>query len=167
MLIKINDLEEKLIETQLQLERVTNEKLTHMLSIHKSPTDKTGLGHVAPPFDILSTSRNVFVKPTIPEPLLTVVDKGKDIISGDIPVTHKLPTVRRPPICHHCGLSGHVRPQCSLLKAQRSKVKKDVPRQANFSTRPLAQQKAPRHQATPQYQAPRHQALRRQAPQHQ
>jgi hypothetical protein len=60
MLIKINDLEEKLIETQLQLERVTNEKLTHMLSIHKSPTDKTGLGHVAPPFDILSTSRNVF-----------------------------------------------------------------------------------------------------------
>jgi hypothetical protein len=33
MLIKINDLEEKLFETQLQLERVTDEKLTHMLSI--------------------------------------------------------------------------------------------------------------------------------------
>jgi hypothetical protein len=33
MLIKINDLEERLLETQLQLERVIDEKLTHMLSI--------------------------------------------------------------------------------------------------------------------------------------
>jgi predicted nucleic acid-binding Zn-ribbon protein len=33
ILLKIQDLEEKLLETQLQLERVTNEKLTHMLSI--------------------------------------------------------------------------------------------------------------------------------------
>jgi hypothetical protein len=33
MLIKINDLEERHLETQLQLERVTDEKLTHMLSI--------------------------------------------------------------------------------------------------------------------------------------
>jgi hypothetical protein len=121
MLIRINDLEERLFETQLQLERVTDEKLTHMLSIQKSPTNKTGLGYVAPPSDILSTSRTVFVRPTVPEPPLTVVDKGKDIISGDIPVTQKLPTIRQPPICHLCGLSGHVRPHCSLLKAQRSR----------------------------------------------
>jgi len=33
MLIKINDLEERLLETQLQLERISDEKLTHMLSI--------------------------------------------------------------------------------------------------------------------------------------
>jgi hypothetical protein len=33
MLIKINDLEERLLETQLQLERVSNEKLNHMFSI--------------------------------------------------------------------------------------------------------------------------------------
>jgi hypothetical protein len=44
ILLKIQDLEEKLLETQLQLERVTNEKLTHMLSIQKCPTDKTRLG---------------------------------------------------------------------------------------------------------------------------
>jgi predicted nucleic acid-binding Zn-ribbon protein len=43
LLLKIQDLEEKLLETQLQLERVTDEKLTHMLSILKSPTDKTVL----------------------------------------------------------------------------------------------------------------------------
>jgi hypothetical protein len=34
LLIKINDLEERLLETQLKLERVTNKKLTHMLSFY-------------------------------------------------------------------------------------------------------------------------------------
>jgi hypothetical protein len=33
ILIKINDLEERLLETLWQLERVSDEKLTHMLSI--------------------------------------------------------------------------------------------------------------------------------------
>jgi len=139
-----------------------------MLSIQKSPTNKTGLGYVAHPSDI-------------PEPPLTIVDKGNDVIGGDIPIIQKPPTIRRPPICHHCGLSGHVRSQCSFLKAQRSKVKKEVPRQANFGTRPMTQHKDPRHLSpqyhapwnqAPQYQAlrhqvPRHQAPRRQAPQHQ
>jgi len=54
LLLKIQDLEEKLLETQLQLERVTDEKLTHMLSIQKSPTNKTGLEYVALPSDIPS-----------------------------------------------------------------------------------------------------------------
>jgi hypothetical protein len=54
MLIKIPDLEEKLLKTQLQLERVTDKKLTHMLSIQKCPTDKTGLGYVALTSDIPS-----------------------------------------------------------------------------------------------------------------
>jgi hypothetical protein len=66
------------------LERVTDEKLTHILSIQKTSTDKAGLGYVAPPFDIPPTSRTAFVKSIVPEPPLTVVDKGKDIISGDI-----------------------------------------------------------------------------------
>jgi hypothetical protein len=121
LLLKIQGLEEKLLETQLQLKRVTNEKLTHMLSIQKSLTDKTGLGYIAPPSDIPSTSNTVFVKPTVLEPPPTVEDKEKDKINGDIPATQKLSTIRRSPICHHCGLSGHVQPQCSLLKAQKSK----------------------------------------------
>jgi hypothetical protein len=57
MLIKINDLEERLLETQLQLERVSDEKRIHMLSIQKCPIDKTGLGYVPPSTsDIPSTS---------------------------------------------------------------------------------------------------------------
>jgi hypothetical protein len=139
LLLKIRGLEEKLLETQLQLERVIDENLTDMLSIQKSLTDKTGLKYVGSSYDIPSTSRIVFVKPTVPEPPPSVVDKGKDKINGDVPVTQKLPTIRRSPICHHCGLRWHVGRQCSLLKAQRAKVKKEVPRQANFGTRPLAQ----------------------------
>jgi hypothetical protein len=112
LLLKIQDLEEKLLETQLQLERVTDEKLTHMLSIQKSPTDKLGLGYVASTSDIPSTSKTLFVKPTVPEPLLSCVDKGKAIIGGDVlaiaKANQKTPTIKRPPICHHYGLSGNI-----------------------------------------------------------
>jgi hypothetical protein len=110
LLRKIQELEEKLLETQLQLERVIDEKLTHMLSIQKSPTDKTGLGYVAPPSDTPSTFRTVFVKPAVPKPPPTVEDKGKDKLNGDVPGTQKPPSIRRSPICHHYSLSGHVRP---------------------------------------------------------
>jgi len=110
LLHKIQELEEKLLETQLKLERVTDEKLTHMLSIQKSPTYKTGLRYVAPPSDAPSTSRTVFVKPAVPKPPPTVEDKGKDKIDGDVQGTQKPSSIRKSHICHHCGLSGHVRP---------------------------------------------------------
>jgi seryl-tRNA synthetase len=139
LLLRIQELEEKLLETQLQLERVTDEKLTCMLSIQKSPTDKTGLGYVGPSSDAPSTSKTVFVKPVVPEPHPTVEDKGKDKVNDNVTRTQKPHSIRRPPICHHCGLSGHVHPQCSLLKAQKAKAKKEVPRQANYGTRPAAQ----------------------------
>jgi len=94
LLRKIQELEEKLLETLLQLERVTDEKLTHMLSIQKSPIDKIGLGYVAPPSDTPSTSRTIFVKPAVPEPPPTVEDKGKDKIDGDVLGTQKPPSIR-------------------------------------------------------------------------
>jgi len=68
MLIKINDLEERLLETQLQLERVSDEKLTHMLFIQKFPTDKTRLGYVPTSIsNTPSTSKTIFVRLVIPE----------------------------------------------------------------------------------------------------
>jgi hypothetical protein len=172
LLLKVQELEEKLLETQLQLERVTDEKLTRMLSIQKSPTDKTGLGYVAPSSDAPSSSKTVFVKPTVSEPPPIVEDKGKDKVNGDVPGTQEPHSIRRPPICHHYGLSGHVHPQCSLLKAQKAKAKKEVPRQANHGTIPAAQHQTPWHQApyqAPWGQAPRpqYQALWSHAPQHQ
>jgi hypothetical protein len=137
-----------------------------MLSIQKSPTDKTGHGYVAPPTDTPSTSKTVFVKPTVPNPPPPVEDKGKDKLNGDVLGTQKPPSIRRSPTCHHCGLSGHVRPQCSILKSQKAKAKKDVPRQANHGTRPLTQHHTPWYQA-PYHQAPRYQALWSHAPRYQ
>jgi hypothetical protein len=130
-----------------------------MLSIQKSPTDKTGLGYVVPSSDDPSTSKTVFVKPTVPEPPPTNEDKGKDKLNDDVPGTQKPHSIRKAPICHHCSLSGHVRPQCSLLKAQKAKAKKEVPQQVN-GTRSAAQHQTPWHQAPYQAQwgqAPRHQ----------
>jgi hypothetical protein len=82
LLLRIQELEEKLLETQLQLERVTDEKLTRMLSIQKTPTDKTDLMYVAPSSDAPSTSKTVFVKPTVLEPPPTVEDKGNEKLNG-------------------------------------------------------------------------------------
>jgi hypothetical protein len=163
LLHRIQEFEEKLLETPLQLERLTDEKLTRMLSIQKSPTDKTGLGYVAPSSDPPSTSKAVFVKPAVPEPPPTAKDKGNDKINDDGPGTQKPHSIKRSPICHHYGLSGHVRPQCSLLKAQKAKAKKEVPQQANHGTRPAAQFHTPWYQA-PYHQAPRYQAPWSQAP---
>jgi hypothetical protein len=167
LLLRIQELKEKLLETQLQLERVTDEKLTRMLSIQKSPTDKIGLEYVASSSDAPFSSKTVFVKPIVPEPPPTVEDRGKEKVNDDVPGTQEPHSIRIPPICQHYGLSGHVRPQCSLLKAQKAKAKKEVPRQAHHGTRPTDQHQTPWHQApyqAPWRQAPRHQAHQYQAP---
>jgi hypothetical protein len=31
------------------------------------------------------------------------------------------------PTCHHCGITGHIRPKCPLLQAQKSKVQRELP----------------------------------------
>jgi hypothetical protein len=84
LLLKVQELEEKLLETQLQLERVIDEKLTRILSIQKSPNDKTGLGYVAPSSDVPSSSRTVFVKPVVPELPPAVEDKQKEKVNDDV-----------------------------------------------------------------------------------
>jgi hypothetical protein len=58
-----------------------------MLSIQKSPNDKTGLRYVTPSSDVPSSSKTVFVKPTVPEPPPTVEDKKKEKVNGDGPGT--------------------------------------------------------------------------------
>jgi hypothetical protein len=113
------------------------------------------LGYVASSSDVPSSSKTVFVPPTVPEPPPAIEDKHKEKVNDDVLGTQQPHSIRRPPICHHCGLSGHVRPQCSLLKAQKAKAKKEVPRQAHYGTIPAAQHQTSWHQAS--YQAPRHQ----------
>jgi len=127
------------------LERVTDEKLTHMLSIQKCPSDKTGLEYVASTSDIPSSSKIVFVKPTVPEHPPAYTDKGKAVIGGEDPVgieiIKKPPTKRSHPICHRCGVIGHIRPRCPQCQGQ-----KELSRHATSGTRPLARYQALQHQ---------------------
>jgi hypothetical protein len=87
-----------------------------MLSIQKCPTDKTGLGYVPPTSDTPSTSQTSFVKPAIPESPPSIVDKGKTVMDGEVPVipqpSAKLPIRREPPTCRHCGEPRHIRKFC-------------------------------------------------------
>jgi len=109
LLQKITDLEDKLMDAQLQLE--------------KCSSDKTSLGYVATDSsNIASTSRTVFVKPSGSEPQN---DKGKAIMvscenDNTTPVKSKHSTGRSLLTCHHCGMVGHIRPNCSQLKFPRT-----------------------------------------------
>jgi hypothetical protein len=50
------------------------------------------------------------------------------------------------PTCHHCGITGHIRPKCPHLQAQKSKVQRELPSIATSGTLPLTAHQAPRHQ---------------------
>jgi hypothetical protein len=61
-----------------------------MLSIQKSPHDKIGLGYVASSSDIPSSSKTVFVPPTVPELPPIIEDKQKEKVNDDVPGTQYL-----------------------------------------------------------------------------
>jgi hypothetical protein len=126
MLIKINDLEDRLLETQFQLERVSDEKLTHMLSIQTCPTDKTKLRYVPISIsDTPSTSKTIFVRTVILESPPPRMDKGKTVMEREVPFNPqpliKLPIMKKPPTCYHCGKLGHIRPNCPHWQVQQKK----------------------------------------------
>jgi hypothetical protein len=50
------------------------------------------------------------------------------------------------PTCHHCGITGHIRPKCPQLQAQKSKVQKKLQTRATLGTLPPMALQAPRHQ---------------------
>jgi hypothetical protein len=158
----------------LQLERVSNEKLTHLLSIQKCPTDKIGLGYVSSSIsDTPSTSKTIFVKPVIPKTPPPRVDKGKAVMEGEVPIIPqppaKLPIRRKPLTCHHCGEPGHIRPNCPHRQVQRKKkwqaLKTPMCHQCGVSS--LVRPKCPlpkppkHHRSPPRNNAPRHQQLQK------
>jgi hypothetical protein len=50
------------------------------------------------------------------------------------------------PTCHHCSITGHIRPKCPQLQAQKSKVQRELPTRATSGTLPPTAFQAPRHQ---------------------
>jgi hypothetical protein len=50
------------------------------------------------------------------------------------------------PTCHHCGITGHIRPKCPQLQTQKSKVQKEQSTRATSGSLPPTTLQAPRHQ---------------------
>jgi hypothetical protein len=73
------------------------------------------------------------------------VNKGKAVIGGEGPVDAEIikkpPTKRSHPICHHCDVSGHIRPGCPQRQGQ-----KKLSRHPPSGTRPPARYQASQHQ---------------------
>jgi hypothetical protein len=58
------------------------------------------------------------------------------------------------PTCHHCGITGHIRPKCPQLQAHKTKVQRKLPTKATSGTLPSVAHRAPRHQRRQQQFVP-------------
>jgi hypothetical protein len=61
-----------------------------MLSIQKSPIDKTGLGYVASSSNAPSISKTVLLKPAVPESPPIAKEKEKDKVNDDVQALNSL-----------------------------------------------------------------------------
>lgn len=118
---------------QLQLEKFSDNKLAQMLTGQKCSFDKTGLEYVATTdaSNIACTLKTMLLKPLVLEPQNACEDRGKAIVisceNANIkPARPKHSTTRSLPTCHHCGMVGHIRPNCGHLNSPRTWHKKDA-----------------------------------------
>ena len=132
---KTKKLEAELFQVRAQLERTLSAKLDEMLSLQKSSCDRTGLRYDFSSPSITSTSTTVFVSPANNVEIENTnfkidlasenIDKGKSIL-GSLPKQDKKetknpmakkgntqkPKQKKQHLCHHCEVTGHIRPNC-------------------------------------------------------
>ena len=102
---KVKNLKVELSQARTQIERMSSAKLDEVLSAQKPSSDKTGLGYVVssgPSFFTASGSRTIFV---------LQFKKGNKGMKSKTDLTNSKSFVR-PHVCHHCGVSGHICPNC-------------------------------------------------------
>ena len=105
---KVKNLEVELSQARTQIERMSSAKLDEVLSAQKPSSDKVGLGYAvssSPSSSTTSRSRTVFV------PQSEKSDKGMK--SKTVLANSK--SFVRPYVYHHCGISGHIHPNCFKL----------------------------------------------------
>ena len=96
---------------------MSSAKLNEVLSAQKPSSNKTSLGYAVcsdPSSSMASGSRIVFV------PQSEKCDKG---MKSKTNLTNSKSFVR-PHICHHCDVSGHIRPNCFKLYPQKQVSKR-------------------------------------------
>ena len=97
-------------------------KLDEVLSAQKPSSDKTGWGYVVssgPSSSTASGSRTVF---------MPQFKKGNKGMKSKTDLANSKSFVR-PHVCHHCGVSGHILPNCFKLYPQ-----KQVSKQSQVSS---------------------------------
>ena len=132
---KTKKLEVELFQVRAQLERASSAKLDKMVSFQKSASDQTGLGYDFYSSNIASSGTTVFISPTnnvdfenndVKIVLASKnIDKGKSILGAPPKLdkkeiknlrTKKSKTQKSKQkkwyLCHHCGATGHTRPNC-------------------------------------------------------
>ena len=110
---KMKSLEQELVETKAKIENLTSTKLVvDNKSVFVSLKPKTEKVYI-PPFKRNNTERTYFAR----------LDKDKSFdVDAKISKSMSKPTVREHnkyvfvPTYHLCGVVGHVRPNCSLLR---------------------------------------------------
>ena len=109
---KVKNLEVELSQTKTQIERMSSTKLDEVLSAQNPSSDKTGLKYAVSSSPSSSTafeSRIVFM------PKSEKCDKG---MKSKTNLANSKSFVRSH-VCHHCGVSRHIRPNCFKLYPQK------------------------------------------------
>ena len=132
---KTKKLEVELFQVRAQLERTSSAKLDEMLNLQKSTSDRTNLGYGISSSNIASTSTTIFVRPSnnveienndVKIDLASEnIDKGKSILGAPLEQDKKeaknprakkansqKPKQKKQHLCYHCGVAGHIRPNC-------------------------------------------------------
>ena len=110
---KMKSLEQKLVESKAKIENLTSTKIVvDNKSVSVSLKPKTEKVYI-PPFRWNNKENAYFAR----------LDKRKSsVIDADVSKPTSKPTVRNHnkfvfvPTCHLCGVVGHIRPNCSLLR---------------------------------------------------
>ena len=109
---KVKNLEVELSQARTQIKRMSSAKLDEVLSAQKPISDKIGLGYAissSPSFSMASRSKTIFV---------LQFKKGYKGMKSKTDLANSKSFVR-PHVCHHCGVSGHIRPNCFKLYPQK------------------------------------------------
>ena len=134
---EIKNLELELFVAREQTNRFASSKLDHILSVQKSPSDKTGLGFVDS-ISVSETHSTNFVssfKPPVSEivkplevtpPRKIRVDLKESKSKNSTLPKDKLHD-RLKWVCHFCGKSRHIRPNCFKLQASKRANKPKIP----------------------------------------
>ena len=114
---KGKNLEVELSQARTQIKRMSSAKLDEVLSAQKSSSDKAGLGYAVssgPSSSTASGSRTVFVPQS---------EKGDKGMKSKNDLANSKSFVR-PHVCHHCGVSRHICPNCFKLYSHKQLSKR-------------------------------------------